>query len=290
VTYSEESEPWKFPETARFVRPPVPSELLKGWDSEDFEDLEALHLQSAEGFTEEHQNHKLAATLLASTQNLHDLQYALLAAGGDVVSESELLQLTYLHRCTNSLFTVYWATKHHQYSSATGRLRFVLEGYLSIRLMNKEKDSLSDRYSNTLSELKERGPHPHEDGPFVDLLSEFRNRAKKEFFEQGDMTKNIYNHLSNFGSHPHALQSSWHDGRRSDELESDILEFACVCAYAIAAQYVRTFRSTELSRDIEQTLNDTFVEVVAAVDALPTFLADDLEFGPPHAARTVTTF
>jgi len=87
----------------------------------------------------------------------------------------------------------------------------------------------------------------------------------------------MYDRLSNLGSHPHTLKSAWNDGRWNEEQEEDVLRFGVIFAYAIAAQYIRTFENSQIERFVREEMDDVIVQVLLVFGHLPEFLEKDLD-------------
>lgn len=76
-----------------------------------------------------------------------------------------------------------------------------------------------------------------------------------------------------------------HDSSYSEQIEYDCLGFANCFAFAIAAQYIRTFEDTEVAQEVRRHLDHVFVQTMIAMGELPLFLDEDLEFGSMHNDR-----
>jgi hypothetical protein len=60
------------------------------------------------------------------------------------------MQLFYLRRGVRALFSVYYATKHHHYSTAYSRIRVLLKLYLVVREMNRKQEKTKQKFQALL--------------------------------------------------------------------------------------------------------------------------------------------
>ncbi|WP_135304208.1 hypothetical protein [Haloarcula amylovorans] len=250
------------------------------WSKYDFEEIEELHREAAEDYTNRsHANRDEARTLLTATQNLHDFRTFLEKTHGPAVDDEHEMQLFYLRRGIRALFSIYWMCKNHSYSACYGRIRFLFDLYLVVRELNREKEKTKRKYQEFKQDMEENDYGPYDTLPMTDYIGGKRRQLKGDLAEEEDMYGGMYDRLSNLGSHPHTLKSAWNDGEWNEEMEEDVLRFGVIFAYAIAAQYIRTFEDSRIDRFVREEMDGVIVQVLLVFGHLPVFLEEDLEFG-----------
>jgi hypothetical protein len=85
--------------------------------------------------------------------------------------------------------------------------------------------------------------------------------------------------LSDFGAHPTSVKTPQIGLEYVDIVEENVLGFALMFTFGLAAQYARTFKHTATERAIREDMDAVFVAVLWQVGSLPEFFAEDLEFG-----------
>lgn len=249
------------------------------WDVSDFEELESLHLGAAEDYRRKQSNGELARTLFVGTHNLHDFRLEIERTAGDFTDKRHEMQLLYLRRGPPALFAMYWLTKHHLYSATYSRIRFSWELYWVVRELNRDKDKTEKKWRKLEAGIKRGDFGPNETLPTTEYFSGKRRQLRGELFSEDESYGQVYDRISNFGSHPNSMRSSEFDGKWSEELERDVLQFGLVFLFAITAQYVRTFEETPIANAVRSELDGIFVQVLLAHGYLPIFLEEDMEFG-----------
>lgn len=76
-------------------------------DAADYDDLLSLHLEVAEEYRRGHANGELGRTLLTSAHSLHDFSDLAVPVYGDVATNRHKLQLLYLRRGVDALFSTF---------------------------------------------------------------------------------------------------------------------------------------------------------------------------------------
>lgn len=250
------------------------------WSQYDFEDVEALHEEVAEDYSDRNHPHgEQARVLLTATQNLHDTDTALRTAHGDIIGDEHKMQLFYLRRGVRSLFSVYHSGKHHHYSTAYSRIRLLLELYLVVREMNRDKEKTEQRFQNARSEIRENEYGPFDLLPFANYVDGLRQHLLGTLTDEYESLDTLVGRLSDFGAHPTSIKTPQRELEHVDILEENVLGFALIFTFGLAAQYVRTFQDTEIKRAMREDMDAVFVAVLWQVGSLPEFFAEDLEFG-----------
>lgn len=249
------------------------------WYQSDFEDLFELHQNVSETYTDENPNSDLAQTLLTTTHNLHDFRQRAIRMYGSVVEDRHKLQLIYLHRGIDALFSLFWLVRHHQYTAAYGRIRFLLETYLVVRHFNRNKQRSGRKWREKLSDYKDSNYGKYKADPLTKYFDGVRRNLFSEFEEQYDWFDDMMGQLSDMGAHPQGIQSMYNDGTLNEDTELDLLRFGTIFDFALAAQYIRVFEKTQYAYPVRQELDLIFVQTMMVVAELPRFLEEDLEFG-----------
>lgn len=249
------------------------------WYRSDYEELYALHQEAAEDYTGENPNSKLAQTFLAATHNLHDFRQRAIRAFGDVVEDKHKMQITYLHRGVDALFSLFWLIRHHQYTAAYGRVRFLLETYLVVRYFNENKQRAGKKWQEKLNDYKQGEYGRYESDPLTKYFDGVRRNLLSDFDDKYDWFDEIMGQLSDMGAHPQSIHSMYNDSKFNAETEKDLFQFGAIFDFGMAAQYVRTFEDTPYDSLVRDELDLIFVQVMMQCPHLPVFLEDDLEFG-----------
>lgn len=249
------------------------------WSQYDFEEIEDLHFEASENYRNSHIHKKEAQTLLISAHNLHDFDQKAVHTFGSIIGDEHKMQLLYLRRGVQGLFSVYWLNKHHLYSAGYGRVRFLFELYLVVRQFNRDKKKTRDKWREFRQDLQENDYKPHETLPMTEYVSGKRRQLKGDLEKDEPTYGEVFDRISNRGSHPNTMESSYNDGWWTKESERDLLRFGLVFSYALAAQYIRTFEDTRIARSVREDMDDVIVQTLLAFGQLPKFLEEDLRFG-----------
>lgn len=249
------------------------------WDVHDFEEVEEMYLDDAEEYGVSHPNQKEARTLLVTTHNLFEKQNEVLETSRDAVGREHQMQLIYLRRGIYALRAIFWLCKHHCYSACYGQIRFLLELYLVVREWNRNKEDTKQKWTEFREDMKEEDYGPYETLPLTEYFSGKRQQLKGELAEEDETYREMYDRISNQGSHPHSIKSSALDGEWDQVQELDVLQFGLIFVYALAAQYIRTFEDSSVEDEIRAEMDGIIVQVLLAHGYLPTFLEEDLDFG-----------
>jgi len=245
------------------------------WDVHDFEEVEEMYLDDAEEYVISHPNQQAARTLLVTTHNLFEKQNEILEMSRGAVGREHQLQLIYLRRGIYALRALYWLCKHHCYSACYGQVRFLFELYLVVRDWNRNKEKTKQKWTEFRDGMKEEDYGPYETLPLTEYFSGKRRQLKGELAEEEEM----YDRLSNQGSHPHSIKSLALDGEWDQVQERDVLQLGLIFVYALAAQYIRTFEDSSVEDQVRAGMDGIIVQVLLAHGHLPTFLEEDLDFG-----------
>lgn len=250
------------------------------WSKYDFEAIEALHEEAAEDYSETNHPHgEHARVLLTATQNLHDTDTALRHLHGDVIGDEHKMQLFYLRRGIRALFSAYHAVKYHHYSTAYSRIRVLLELYLVVREMNRKQEKTKQKFQDARSEIKENEYDPFDSLPFSDYVDGLRRHLLGTLTDEYESLDTLIGRLSDFGAHPTSIKTPQRELEYVDILDENVLGFALIFTFGLAAQYTRTFRDTAIERTIREDMDAVFVAVLWQVGSLPEFFEEDLEFG-----------
>ncbi|MFC6616111.1 hypothetical protein ACFQAS_14450 [Halopenitus salinus] len=250
------------------------------WSQYDFEAIEALHEEVAEDYSDlNHPHGEYARVLLTATQNLHDTDTGLRHVHGDVIGDEHKMQMFYLRRGVRALFSVYHSAKYHHYSTAYSRIRVLLELYLVVREMNRKQEKTKQKFQDARSEIRENEYGPFDPLPFADYVDGLRRHLLGTLTDEYESLDALIGRLSDFGAHPTSIKTPQREMEHVDILEENVLGFALMFAFGLAAQYARTFKDTPLERAMREDMDAIFVAVLWQVGSLPEFFAEDLQFG-----------
>ncbi|WP_209546463.1 hypothetical protein [Halorubrum trapanicum] len=210
--------------------------------------------------------------------NLHELYEILIRAEAGEVTDRHKMQLLYLRRATSPLLTVYLSAKNHLYSVAYGQIRLLLELYLGVRELNRDKDQTEKKFVEFREDLNENEYGDYETLPMTDFFGGKVGQVKGDFKDQHELQRSLYGRISNLGTHPYSIKSTGNDGTYSESQEKDVLDFALIFAYGIAAQYIRTFENSEAEQFVRQEADQVIIQSILATRTLPLFFEEDLEF------------
>jgi len=139
------------------------------WSKYDFEEIEALHQDAAEDYTDpSHSNRDEARTLLTVAQNLHDFRLTLDKTQGTAIDDRHGMQLFYLRRGIRALFSIFRLCKHHSYSACYGRIRFLWDLYIVVRELNREKEKTKKKFQAFKEDMRETDYGPYDTLPMTD--------------------------------------------------------------------------------------------------------------------------
>jgi len=249
------------------------------WGIHDFEGVKKMYLEDAEEYDYSHPHKNEARTLLVATHNLFEKQNEILDNSRDAVGMEHQLQLIYLRRGIYALRSIYWLCRHHLYSACDGQIRFLWELYLVVRNWNRNKENTKQKWEEFRDDMKEQDYGPYETLPLTQYFSGKRRNLKGELAEKSEVYGEMFDRLSNQGSHPNSIRSSALDGEWDEVQELDILRFGLTFVYALAVQYIRTFEDTTIESEVRAEMDDVIVQVLQAHGFLPAFFEEDLEFG-----------
>ncbi|OIB57436.1 hypothetical protein BBD46_11555 [Natrialba sp. SSL1] len=247
----------------------------------DFESLEGVLINDGEDYNHRHPNYNLASTYLINIQNFQDIHEGVMQRFSGEIENEHKSQLMMELRGINSLKSLYWLVKHHRYTAAYGRVRFLLETYLILRGLNRDKNRTRKKYEKAVEEIKndEDGSNPFNTIYLTKYLSGIRRNEKGELGDIDESYSDMYDHLSNIGSHPQSITSMLNDGSWSHSQEGDLFRFGLIFVFGLSAQYVQIFSNSSIYMDIFRAIDPIFVSVGLALDSgLPTFMKDDLKY------------
>lgn len=249
------------------------------WYRSDYEDLFEFHQEVAEDYTDENSNSELAQTFFVAANNLHDFRERAIRMYGEVVGDRHKMQLIYLHRGVDALFSLFWLVRHYQYTAAYGRVRFLLETYLVVRDFNQNKERSGKKWREKLNDYKTNDYGQYEADPLTKYFDGRRRDLLGQFNQQYDWFDEMMGQLSDKGAHPQSIQSMYNDSKVSETIERDLFQFGSIFNFALAAQYIRVFDDTSIAQPIREELDPIFVQTMLVCPELPVFLEEDLEFG-----------
>lgn len=249
------------------------------WYPSDYSRLLELHIEASENYRDGNPNSKLAKSFFTSAHTLHDLHDELVLTAGDLIGNRHRMQLIYLRRGVDALFSLFWLIRHHQYTASYGRIRFLLETYLVVREFNRNKEQSGKKYKEKLDEYKNGEYTTSEADPLTQYFDGRRRDLLGKFEEKYDWFDDMMGLLSDMGAHPQSIQTMDHDKTWNRGIENDLIQFGNIFNFAFAAQYVRVFEDTDAALTVREKLDPIFVQLKLVQNEIPVFLEEDLEFG-----------
>ena len=255
----------------------------------DFPSLEDRLCREAEHYRGRHSCKKQAATLLVSTENLRTAQEEVPAIDDMCVTDENKFQIALTARGVNALLALYWLIKHHSYSAAYGRIRYLYEGYLVLSELNRNRSEAADRWTIMRDDLEGRESgwlEEYEKLTDVDYLRGLRSFKKGNVEKEYEFFDKIYDIASNIGTHPHTVRSLYNDGRYDSETHSFLLKLGLWYVFGFAAQYLRAFEHTHIHLDARRIIDPIFVDIRLALDeGLPANMEYELKLFAPETVR-----
>ena len=250
------------------------------WDQTDFESLREEYREHSRDFKESGSNALTGRTFFITTHGLRQFHADLEERGGKHVNERHMMQILLLERGLQELLSLYWLVENYAYTACQGRLRFLLETYTLVKEINSNKKKAQSDFINIIEMTVDGDDFANDSAPLRDYLSGKRRQVRGELAEENSVHSDVYDLMSNIGSHPHSIQSMKLDGTYDENTEKDCLEFGLVFVYALAAQYRRTFEETPLRKWVERELDGIMLQAQLQLDGLPIFLKEDMDYTP----------
>lgn len=260
----------------------------------DFPEITGRLQFESQDYSISHPNRRRAWTLVSSMENLRDAFDFVDNNRGMDTDDGKKFQHWLLYEGANTLESIFWLVKYHQYTAARGRCRYLYEVYLSMRGLNRDQVAAAEGWRKTREEAEdveeEAELRPLE--VQSDFLHSIRKEERREPEERrdGDAYEDFWMLMSDSGSHPTSMRGSFIDGRWSAEKETSMLNAALVFAFGIGAQYIQTFVDTETRWLLQNQLDPMFVEIrlVLPIGTLPTLFRPDLYFFDPRLGTPTT--
>lgn len=251
---------------------------------DDYEPLEGLHMRNSETYDSRHPSYDFARSYLPNVHNLQDFHNIVVTEYDDEIKNEHRIQLMIGQRGITELKTLYWLIKYHSYTAGYGRIRFLLESYLILKGLNQNKETAKKKYEEATKELRENNGSDHlfDTLSMTDYLSGVRRNQKGNLGDIDKVYSNMYDHLSNIGSHPQSVTSMLNDGQWTYSQEEDLFQLGLLFIFGLLSQYVRLFSDTTIYTELLRKADPIFVSVKLTLDTgLPTFMKDDLKFFSP---------
>jgi hypothetical protein len=145
--------------------------------------------------------------------------------------------------------------------------------------MNRKQEKTKQKFQDARLEIKENEHDPFDSLPFSDYVDGLRRHLLGTLTDEYESLDTLIGRLSDFGAHPTSIKTPQKELEHVDILEENVLGFALIFTFGLAAQYTRTFRDTAIERTIREDMDAVFVAVLWQIKSLPEFFAEDLEFG-----------
>ncbi len=248
------------------------------WGQSDFEEIEELYAEAAEDYSKPGRRNARARLFFLSVHNLHDFRVELEKTSGRFVDDRHYMQLAYLRRGVQALKSIYWLVKNHCYTACYGRIRFLLELYLVIRELNREKEKTRKKWKRAVEDLKQNDYEFYEKTYLTNFFEGKRKQLRGEFADEHDAHDVIYSQFSGIGTHPDSIKSTGLEENLDKIQEEDILSFGLIFAYAMAAQYRRTFENSSIEKPVSVGTDDIMMQAAGGLEDFPNFLEEDSEY------------
>jgi len=220
---------------------------------------------------------RLAATV---ADNFREIVVHLHETGGDYTTDRHKYQLTIFQRAGNALRALTVLVENQAWDGAYGRIRYLMDCYLLLKALNRDKQQAARLWEKTRYELHARakvGPEQRlaEESELSDLLSTERGRL-------GDNEKRMYDHLSNRAMHPHTITSANVPGKYSSGVERDCLQSGVFFTFGILAQLVQTYKDTNAALEVRLSAEPVIVDIwTFTTKSPPALLRNDLYLFEP---------
>lgn len=220
---------------------------------------------------------RLTATVATNFLEIHSQLHA---TGGEYTTDCHKYQLTIFQRAGNALRALKILVENQAWDGAYGRIRYLLECYLVLKALNRDKERAAKQWEKTRYELHARpnvGPDQRltEEDELGDLLQKERSKLDNR-------EKRMYDHLSNRAMHPHTISSANTPGNYSSDVEKDCLRSGVFFAFGILAQLVNTYRDSDAAFEIRLSIDPVIVDIRSFTRSPPpAMLRDDLRLFDP---------
>lgn len=259
----------------------------------DFPEIEGELQWESENYTGSHPNHEVAWTVLATSENLKQIHDFVSQTAGNDIDDGKKFQHILIRQGANALESLYLLTKYHQYNAARGRARYLFETYLILRRLNRNQQKAAQKWEDSREEAhtidfdEELEPLEKQTDALHEFRKEEKKRIKKEYNQTSSYT-DLYQLLSDRGSHPTSVRGSLIDGRRAMRSENSLYKIGLVFAFGIVTQYIRTFAETPTRWRIQKWADEVIVQVKFALypKGLPTLFKDELHFWDPGSYKS----
>jgi len=259
----------------------------------DFPSVEGKLNWKSEKYELTHANWEIAWTLLTTAENLRELHEFIAENAGQDIDDGKMFQHVLVRKGANAVESLYWLVKNHQYDAARGRARYLYETYLVLRALNRDQNRAAQKWDETKKEARQISQSP-ELKPLekqTDALHTLRKDERKIIendVAETDAYSDLWQLLSDRGSHPTSLRGSSVNSRHATSSEDSLLRMGLMFAFGIAAQYVRTFAGTQTRKQLHKRADHIFVEIKLALrpEGMPTMFEAELVFWDPNIRKS----
>jgi hypothetical protein len=145
--------------------------------------------------------------------------------------------------------------------------------------MNRNKEKTKHKFQDARSEIRGSKYDPFDPLPFADYVDGLRRHLLGTLTDEYESLNALVGRLSDFGAHPTSIKTPQRELEHVNILEENVLGFALIFTFGLAAQYARTFEDTAIERSMREDMDAVFLAVLWQVGSLPEFFAEDLDFG-----------
>lgn len=250
-----------------------------------YDDLLETRESGARNFKLATSNWFRGRALLCASEDLKTTIDHVTQTAGDHTTDGERLQYLITRKSVHHLDACFTLIRNCLYNPARGQLRYLLETYLLLRALNKDRDRAADIWKNLRVQLRalhvSREEMSLEDynlmhgmrlvtiNEFDDLISEERNSLSKL---EGDL---LWMQTSVSSIHPYSLEGVEIDNEHNEEAEGNLIDIANAFAFGIASQFIKTWEGTPIYWDALELLDPLIVRVRIASEAVPPSLFDE---------------
>lgn len=204
---------------------------------------------------------------------------------GEYTTDAERLQYLTTRKAVHHFDACFSLIRNSLYNPVHGQLRFLLETYLLLRALNKNRDRASDIWKELRVQLSSmyisreelpimdydliRGMRFVTIDAFQDLIKEERDSLTKV---EEDL---LWMHPSISSIHPYSLEGVEIDNEYNEEIEGNFIDMVNAFAFGVASQFIKTWEGTPVYWDAVELLDPLIVRVRLATDGAPPALFDE---------------
>lgn len=248
-----------------------------------YEDLLSEQSDNARDFDLGSENWLKGRTLLTAVESLKIAIDYVNDHAGNYTDEGELLQYLMSRKSVHHFESCFVLLRHGLYNPSRTQIRFLLEMYLLLKGLNRDKKQAARIYDETREQLHNMGSEPLT-GTRLRTINEFDSivKSERDVLEE-DEYQLLWQHTSNSAVHPYSLESIEIDNEYSESIEQSLLDAVNVFAFGIAAQFLKAWSGTPVYWDLLKLIDPMIVRIrTSAIGAPPPLFDEDLDLWFPE--------